>query len=136
MRSTLALLVVAFALSSCAGAAPRDSARDFKGAERAVAQTVEDLEKAARDKDDKRLCTKLLSDSLLAAVEAAGSVCTTAASDAFHDAATADLTVKDVTISGDTATAKVTSGRGDDERTDTLVLEKAGAGWKITSMRS
>jgi hypothetical protein len=136
MRSALVLLVAALALSSCAGAAPRDSAQDFKGAERAVAQTVEDVEEAARKKDDDRLCKKLLSDSLLAAVKTEGIVCTTAVKDAFNDAGSADLTVEDVSISGDTATAKVTSGTGSDETTDTLVLEKAGADWKITSMRS
>jgi hypothetical protein len=136
MRSVLAFLVVALALSSCGGAAPRDSAQDFKGPERAVAKAVEDLEDAARKRDDDRLCEKLLTDSLLAAVKAEGIVCTTAAGDAFHDAGVLDLTVEDVSIDGDTATAKVVSGRGSDERTDTLVLEKAGAAWKITSMRS
>jgi hypothetical protein len=136
MRSGLALLVVALGLSSCTGAAPRDSAQDFKGAERAVAKTVEDLEDAARNRDDDRACTKLLSDSLLAAAKDEGIVCKTAVDDAFHDASSLDLTVEDVSISGDTATAKVTSGSGDDEKTDTLVLEKAGAGWKISSMRS
>jgi hypothetical protein len=136
MRSWLVLLVAVLALSSCGGAAPRDSSQDFKGAERVVAKAVEDVEDAARKRDDDRLCTKLLTDSLLAAVKDEGIVCKTAAADAFHDAGMLDLTVEDVSISGNTATAKVTSGTGSHERTDTLVLEKDGAAWKITSMRS
>ena len=136
MRSALALVAAVLALSSCAGAAPRDSAQDFSGAERAVATTVEDMEDAARDNDEGRLCTKLLSDSLLAAVKDEGIVCETAAREAFKDASSLDLTVKDVSIRGGTATAEVTSASGSKEKTDTLELEKAGAAWKISALRS
>ncbi len=136
MKSALTLLALALVLSSCGGAAPRDSAQDFNGAERDVALTVEDVEDAARDDDADRLCTKLLSDRLLATLKEQGTNCKTAARDAFQDADSLDLTVEDVSISGETATAKVTSGTGSDEKTDTLALEKVGAGWKISSLRS
>jgi hypothetical protein len=136
MRSALALAAAALVLSSCANATPRDSAQDFNGTERAVATVVEGIEDAARDEDEDRLCTKLLSQSLLAAIKAEGIDCKTAVKDAFHNAGALDLTVEDVSISGDTAAAKVTSGSGSGERKDTLELEKAGAVWKITALRS
>jgi hypothetical protein len=47
-----------------------------------------------------------------------------------------DLTVDDVTISGEKASAKVTSGTGDSKKTDTLELEKSGAAWRISSLRA
>ena len=136
MRSALALCLVALLLSACGSAAPRNSAEEFKGAERAVATAVEGMEEAASEDDAARLCTRLLSEKLLATLEEQGTSCRTAVSDAFKDASSTDLTVEDVTISGDTATAKVTSGSGSSEKTDTLQLERAGKVWKISSLRS
>jgi hypothetical protein len=136
MRSAVALCLLALALSACGSSTPRDSADDFSGGERAVADTVEALETAARDDDPDELCTKLLSEGLLAALKQQGTNCTTAAREAFDDASAKDLTVEDVTIRGDTATVKVTSGSGSDEKQDTLELEKAGAGWRISALSS
>lgn len=136
MRPALAAFVLALALSACGSAAPRDSAENFSGADRAVAATVEGLEEAARENDPARLCAKLLSEKLLATLKKQGTNCTTAVREAFNDASSKDLTVEDVSISGDSATAKVISGSGSNEKTDTLELEKAGAGWKISSLQS
>ena len=41
-----------------------------------------------------------------------------------------------MTISGTTASAKVTSGTGGEKKTDTLELEKAAAGWRISSLHA
>ncbi|HWC26671.1 MAG TPA: nuclear transport factor 2 family protein [Solirubrobacteraceae bacterium] len=136
MRAVLAPCLLALALAACGGAAPRDSAQEFEGAERAVAATIEGVEDAARDDDPEQLCTRLLSEELLATLERQGTNCRTAVKDAFDDADSYELTVEDVSISGDTATAKVTSGTGSAEKTDTLQLEKAGGGWRISALRS
>jgi Putative lumazine-binding len=135
MRAALVLCLLAFALSAC-GAAPRDSAQDFSGAERDVATAVEGIEDAARKNDSAALCRRLLSASLLAELEKQGTDCAAAVKGAFKDADSIDLTVDDVAISGSTATAKVTSEAGSNEKTDTLELEKVGADWKILSLRS
>jgi hypothetical protein len=127
---------VALTLSACGAAAPRDSAEDFSGDERAVAAAVEGIEEAARENDSDRLCTKLLAEQLLAAVKREGTNCVTAVKDAFKDASSKDLTVDDVSISGDSATVEVTSGAGSKEKTDTLELEKAGANWRISGLTS
>ena len=136
MRSALVVCLLALALSACGSTTPRDSAEEFSGDERAVAAAVESMEEAARENDSDRLCTKLLSEELLAAVKEEGTNCVTAVRDAFKDASSKDLTVDDVSISGDTATVEVTSGAGSNEKTDTLELEKAGANWRISSLRS
>jgi hypothetical protein len=135
MRPALLLCVLALTLTAC-GAAPRDSTKKFTGDERAVAKAVEDLESAARDNDSAAVCTKLLAEQLLTTLKEQGRNCETAVKDAFKDADSKDLTVDDVTISGEKASAKVTSGTGDSTRTDTLELEKAGAGWRISSLRA
>ncbi|HWI07908.1 MAG TPA: hypothetical protein VNT54_10370 [Solirubrobacteraceae bacterium] len=136
MRSALVLCVLALVLAACGSSAPRDSAEEFKGPERAVAAAVEAMETAARDDDAAAMCTKLLSERLLSALERQGTNCTTAVREAFEDASSKELTVEDVTISGDRATAKVTSGSGSSEKSDTLELERAGSAWKISSLRS
>lgn len=136
MRTTLAACLLALLLSACGSTTPRDSAEKFSGADKAVAAAVEGMEEAAREDDPERLCTQLLSAKLLATLTEQGTNCTTAAREAFRDASSKDLTVEDVSINGDTATAKVTSGTGSNEKSDTLRLEKAGAGWKIASLLS
>ena len=136
MRAALAICLLALALSACGAAAPRNSAEEFSGDERAVAAAVENVEDAARENDAGRLCTRLLSEKLLASLKEQGTNCTTAVREAFSDASSKELTVEDVTISGNTATARVKSGSGDNEKTDTLQLEKAGTGWRISSLAS
>ena len=135
MRPALLLCLLALALTAC-GAAPSDSAEDFSGAERAVAAAVESLESAARDNDSEALCTRLLSERLLSTLEQQGTTCESAVEDAFRDADAMELTVEDVTIDGTRATAEVTSGTGDNERTDTLALEKVGDRWRISSLQA
>ena len=135
MRPPLLLCVLALALTAC-GAAPRDSAEEFTGAERAVAAAVEDLESAARDNDSEAVCTKLLAERLLATFKERGTTCATAVEDAFQDADSKDLTVEDVTISGATARATVTSGTGGKTKMNTLALEKVGATWRISSLQA
>ena len=124
----------ALLLAGC-GAAERDSAKDFKGQEAAVAKVVEDLESAARSNDPQKVCAALLDDRLLAALETQGTNCRTGAKDAFRDADSFDLTVKEVTISGTSANAKLTAGTGSDERDYTLELARDGNAWKISSLR-
>jgi hypothetical protein len=135
MRPALLLCVLALSLTAC-GAAPRDSAKEFKGDQRAVAAAVEDLESAARDGDSEAACTKLFAQRLLAMLEQQGTDCAEAVDDAFKDADAMELTVDKVTISGDTARATVTSGVGGSKRTDTLELEKVGTAWRISSLQA
>ena len=135
MRPAALLCFLALAPAAC-GAGSRDSAEDFTGAERAVAAAVEDLESAARDGDTEAVCTKLLAETLLATLKQRGTSCEDAVQDAFEDADSLDLTVDDVTISGSRASAKVTSGTGNNKKSDTLELEKVGAAWRISSLRA
>jgi len=135
VRTVAALCVIAVALGGCGGASSRDSAEEFKGEERSVAKTIEAVETAALEKDAAKVCQQLLSDSLLAALTKQGTKCTTGVNEGFDDADSKDLEVKDVTISGTTATARVVSGRaGSAKKTDVLKLERDGAAWKISSL--
>jgi len=135
VRTAAILCAVAVAVVGCGGTTSQDSAKDFKGDEQAVAATIESLETAAGKKDAAKVCEQLLSKSLLAALEKKGTTCTTGVKEGFDDADSVDLKVEDVTISGQTATAKVTSGRtGSDQKSDTLNLVREATAWKISSL--
>ena len=135
---TAAALAAALAMAGC-GAAGKDSAKDFKGERRAVAQTIEDLQKAGRDDDAKTICDDLLAKPVVARLQArpgAKKDCATALGDSLDDADTFEMTVKSVTITGDRATAVVRSDAGDKDRTDTLSLVREGSAWKLASLGS
>jgi hypothetical protein len=135
VKTIATLGLVTLALAGCGGA-PRDSAKQFKGEEQKVAAPVEALEDAARAGKPETVCSRLLSDRLLKQLKDQGTTCRTAVKEAFKDADSLDLTVEDVTIEGDSATAKVISGTGSKEKTDTLELTRDGTVWKIDLLRS
>jgi hypothetical protein len=136
VRPAAALCLLALAVGGC-GASSDDSSDDFEGEERVVAVAVEDLEEAGRDNEPRRICGDLLADSLIARLRQAGTNCRTAVDEALEDADSFDLEVDDIRIERGRpvrATVRVTSGSGDDEETDTLLLEREGRTWKIASL--
>ena len=133
---TAALLAAAAVLSGCA-AATKDSAGDFTGERKAVAQTIEDLQKAGSDGDEAKICDDLLAAPVVARLKAAPGAkndCATALGDSLDDADSFEMTVKSVTVNGTTATAVVKSEAGKKDRTDTLDLVKEGSNWKLMSI--
>ena len=98
-----------------------------------MAKTIEDLESAARKSDQARICRDLLTSTLIGTIRSGGQSCDSAISDALDDADTFDLTVKSVTVSGNSATAVVESKRKKPAQ-DTFKLVKEGGRWKIASL--
>ena len=131
--ATCCLLALALAVAGC-GSAPQDSAQEFQGDERTVAAVVEQLETEARDDNPDKICSTILAERLITTLQTQGTNCRTAVKEALRDTDEFDLTVDDVTISGDTATVKVSSGRGDNEKDDTLQLVRDGSSWAISSL--
>jgi Domain of unknown function (DUF4878) len=136
-RIAALLCASALTLSAC-GSTEKDSASDFKGDQKAVAQAVEDLQSASRKGDEARICTDLLAPALLTKIKAAQKGgCEPALKTALKDVDSYELQVKKVAISGTNATATVTSDIGKkDDRTDTLTLVKVGNAWKISELGS
>jgi hypothetical protein len=135
---TLTLLVLsAVALGAC-GQSSKDSAKDFTGQQRAVAQTVEDLQKAGqkRNADGAKTICNLLAPDLVAKIRQASSkACDAVIKDAISDADAFEVQVEKVAINGDQATATVTSqANGQKDRTDTLTLQRVGNAWKISAL--
>jgi outer membrane lipoprotein-sorting protein len=129
---TLALLLVAAGLvSGCGAAATTKSAKNFSGAQKDVATTIDDLQSAASKSDQAKICKDLLAGSLISTIQSGGQTCTTAISHALDDADTFNMTVKSVTVNGTTATAVVDSKHK--STPDTFRLVNEGGTWKIAS---
>ena len=133
---TAALLAAALGAAGC-GSADTNSAEDFKGEQKAVAQTVEDIQKAGRDGDEQKFCKDLLAAPVVARLRAqpgAKNDCADALGDSLEDADSFDMTAKKITIEGDRALVVVKSDAGDDDRTDTLTFVREGGDWKLASI--
>jgi hypothetical protein len=135
-RLAALLCTVALTLSAC-GQTAKNSAADFKGDQKAVAQAVEDLQTASRKGDEAKICNQLLAPALVTKIKTASNgTCETVLKTALQDVDSYELQVKKVTINGNTATATVTSDTGKKTRTDTLTLVKAGNAWKVATLGS
>jgi hypothetical protein len=134
--AALPLLAIAALLAACApSSGSKNSAGDFRGDQRAVATTVEDLESAASDGDENRICRELLAPALVRRLSAQGG-CAAAVDKAIKNADTFALDVQSVRIAGDRATARVKSDTGDRDRFGTIGLTRirASAGWRIETL--
>ena len=130
MKRLLAILP-ALLLAGCGAAAQQSSLEKFQGDERAVAQKVEELQDAGTQ-GEPRICNDILSRTLVQELEAAGADCTDEMQKAIDDADDYELDVRDVTISGATATATVR--RGDDGPTQKMEFTREGNDWRATSL--
>ena len=136
MSRRLAIAALAAAvpvLAACGGSS--SSTEDFQGTEKQVAQVVEDLSDAGRDKDAKRICERLLAPAVVQQLKATRRDCVAAVDGALDDADNFDLSVTDVTVNGNRASAKVESG-GDEDEVETLQLVRVGNGWRLASLGS
>jgi hypothetical protein len=132
IHGPLTLLLVALALGGCT-TQEETSADRFQGAEREVAEVVDDLAAASRSGDGEEICTQIVTAELAEDL-AAGDECKDEVEQALSDANDYDLEVRDVTVSGNTARAEVR--QGDDGRTATFEFERGRDGWRATSLGS
>jgi hypothetical protein len=127
-------IVLAVLAAGCGASA--SSAGDFEGEERQVADVVEQLQTAGESGDAAEICSEVLSSELREEMQAAGVNCEQELDKAIQDADDFELEVEDVTISGDTATARVRGGEGDEETVRTFEFAREGDGWRATSLGS
>jgi hypothetical protein len=135
-------LAGACALASCGPTSNNDSSGAFKGEQRLVANTVEDLQTAAQRRDATQICDDLLAAAVVRQVRAAGAgkSCGQRLKKSLDDADDFELTVRRVSITGRAATAVVLSGASGStsRRTVTFRLVKEGrpARWRIADLGS
>jgi hypothetical protein len=130
-----AALVLAVLAGGCASSTSSDSTGDFRGEQRLVATTVEDLESAASDGDEGKICRELLARSVVDRLARNGRTCRQTVDDALKDADTSDLTVRSVQVDGARASAAVEEDRGKADRVSTVRLVKEAGRWRIATLR-
>ena len=135
MRPLIRLLplVLAAALAGCGQA--QTSANDFKGNEKAVAETIEDLQSGAENRKPGEICSDVLSRELVDKLKSAGNDCVRELEKVTGDADDFELEVTDLTVSGTTATAKVKARRGTDENAETTFsLVREDGDWRLANL--
>jgi hypothetical protein len=134
-RAVLAVpLVLAALAAGCGGSA--SSAGDFEGEEKRVADVVEKLQSAGETGDAAEICNEVISSDLREQIQEAGSNCEQELDKAIKDADDFELEVEDVTISGDSATAKVRGRDRGEERVRDFEFVREGRDWRATSLGS
>jgi hypothetical protein len=131
-RLAVALIALLLAVAAAGCTASSSSSGNFQGTERDVATAIDDFSSAASRKNEAKICDELLTKELAQSLKSSGTDCATEISDALTDADDYDLTVKDVTVSGPTATAVVENN----DKTATFRLQKVGQDWRIASLGS
>jgi hypothetical protein len=134
-RLPLVACLLVPALAGCGAASTTDNAKDFTGEKKAVAQTLDDFSKAARDSDEKEICTSLLSRARVRQLDASPQRCTGAISDQLDAAGDDKLDVKTIVVSGSNATATVVSKFNGDDRRSTLTLVDEDGRWRLSGVR-
>ncbi len=122
------LAVAALASGGC-GAQAANSAKDFTGREKVVAQTVDDLAAAARKVDARKICDAFLTRPLKDRL--GGTRCADRLHASIQDADAFDLRVESVRLSGARATVRVKThtSRGQSPVDVLQMVEQRG--WRI-----
>ena len=120
-------------LAGCGQA--QTSANEFQGDEKAVAQTIEDLQSAAQSRKPAEICTEILSRELADKLKSAGNDCVREMEKVTSDADDFELEVTDVTVTGTTATATVRARKGGrDDAVTTFSLAREDGDWRLTDL--
>lgn len=130
----VALVVLAALLAGCAGGG--SSAGEFEGEEQNVAEQVEKIQSAGETGDAAEICDDVLAASLREDIQAAGSSCEQEMEKAIKDADDFELEVEDVTIQGDSATARVRGRQGGEDRVREFGFVREDGSWRATDLGS
>jgi hypothetical protein len=126
-RPLAALLALAGLLCACGGG-PSDTDR--------VHAVVAAFGQATADKDYQRLCDKLLAPKLVGEVEQQGLPCEVALKQGLGEVKAPKLTIGQIEVKGDAATADVrSSAAGEQPSRDTLKLVRVNDAWYIASLK-
>jgi hypothetical protein len=129
MRLAALLLCGALTLAACGGASPKRSDADR------VRDTLAAFGQASAKHDYRRVCAELLAKPVIDNVHRAGLSCESAMKTALQGVQSPKLEVREVTIKGNRASAKVhTTAANQPASDDTVALVREGGDWKIGAL--
>ena len=129
MRVPALLAVGALTLAACGGGNDERSDADR------VRDTLGAFGQASAQHDYRRVCAELLAKPVIDSVRRAGVSCESAMKTALDGVQAPKIEVRQVTIKGDRASAKVhTTAANQEASDDTVALVKEGDDWKIGAL--
>jgi hypothetical protein len=132
-RALVPIVLSALVATGCGAA---ESSTSFEGQEKEVADVVEALQGSAERSEAEEICTDLLTEELQKTVSAGKLTCAAEMEKALDDADAFELEVQDVSVSGQSATARVKGTDEGDGVIRTLELVNEGGAWRISSFGS
>jgi hypothetical protein len=134
-RRALLLLcapLLALGASACASTSTLSS---FKGEEHAVAEVVSNLQSYGTAGEAQRICTDLLSSTVVASLRSSPGGCKQALKNQLSQVDTPEVTVEKVQLHGATgANAEVKSTYAGKAKLTTVTLVKEDGAWKISKL--
>ena len=128
-------LLLAAVIAGCGQS--QSSAGDFKGAEKDVADTIEQLQTSAQNRKPEDICSEVLARGLVERLKTSGNDCVDEMEKIIGDADDFELDVTNVTLTGTTASAAVKARRGGrDNAVTTFALEREDGKWRLTDLGS
>ena len=129
MRVRILLAAGALALAGCGGGSAKRSDADR------VRDTLGAFGEASAKHDYRRVCAELLAKPVIDSVRRAGLSCESAMKSALEGVQAPKIEVRQVTITGNRASAKVhTTAANQPASDDTVALVKEGGDWKIGAL--
>jgi hypothetical protein len=123
----LLLVLAACVLAGCGESGPTDEQR--------IRATLAEFQRATAAGDYRALCDRILAPQLIESVTQVGLTCELALQKGFEDVEEPRLTVGEVKVDDERATAEVrSSAAGESPSEDTVELVSVGDGWRIASL--
>ena len=137
MRRSLRPLPLLLAVVVAGCGQSQSSAGDFKGAEKDVADTIEQLQTSAQNRKPEDICSEVLARGLVEKLKSSGNDCVDEIEKITADADEFELDVTKVAITGTTATATVKGRRGGkDDAVTNFALAREDGQWRLTDLGS
>ncbi len=131
MSRPLVPILLALLLAAAGCGQTGASAGDFSGEERAVADTVQEFQEAAANRDERAICRGLLTGEVARGL----GDCERQIGAVLDDADTYELVVQDVRLEGrDRARARVQSGSDEDSDRVITLVRGGRDGWRIADL--
>jgi hypothetical protein len=123
----LVLVLALCALAGCGDSGPTD--------EQQIRAALAEFERATAERDYEALCDRVLAPKLIETVRQIGLPCEVALQKGFEDVEDPRLTVGNITVDGDEASAEVrSSAAGESPSQDTVALVRVGGEWRVASL--